>query len=133
MRQRLESQHQESKGVAREFTSLSDKQGASKIYKLVGPVLLAQDKSEAVMAVQARLEFIEKEMYVFIFRFSLDWAGLGDDQKSLTLLLVTSPPWVTRLNVELLFELTGPRVVGGRRKKEKPPFFLQVWCVLAKC
>lgn len=73
-RQKLESQHQENKGVAREFTSLSDKQGAGKIYKLVGPVLLAQDKSEAVMAVQARLEFIEKEMYAFFF-FFLDWIG----------------------------------------------------------
>lgn len=36
------------------------------IYKLVGPVLLKQDKNEAVMAVDGRLEFIEKEMYVFI-------------------------------------------------------------------
>lgn len=76
-RQKLESQHQENKGVAREFTSLSDKQGAGKIYKLVGPVLLAQDKSEAVMAVQARLDFIEKEMYVnffpSLFLFGPDW------------------------------------------------------------
>jgi prefoldin beta subunit len=34
----------------------------SNIYKLVGPVLLKQDKSEAVLAVDGRLEFIEKEM-----------------------------------------------------------------------
>jgi len=32
------------------------------IYKLVGPVLLKQDKTEAVMAVDGRLEFIENEM-----------------------------------------------------------------------
>lgn len=32
------------------------------IYKQIGPVLLKQDKSEAVMAVNGRLEFIEKEM-----------------------------------------------------------------------
>jgi prefoldin beta subunit len=32
------------------------------IYKLVGPVLLKQEKSEAVMAVDGRLEFIENEM-----------------------------------------------------------------------
>lgn len=73
-RQKLESQHQENKGVAREFgsfPSLENKQqgggggGVGKIYKLVGPVLLAQDKSEAILAVQARLDFIEKEMYVF--------------------------------------------------------------------
>lgn len=37
----------------------------SKIYKIVGPVLLKQDKNEAVMAVNGRLEFIEKEMCVF--------------------------------------------------------------------
>lgn len=78
-RQKLESQHQENKGVAREFSLFSpenNKQqqrqqqgggaGAGKIYKLVGPVLLTQDKSEAILAVQARLEFIEKEMYVFL-------------------------------------------------------------------
>lgn len=34
------------------------------VYKLVGPVLLKQDKSEAVMAVDGRLEFIENEMYI---------------------------------------------------------------------
>jgi prefoldin beta subunit len=33
------------------------------IYKLVGPVLLKQDKTEAVMAVDGRLEFIENEMH----------------------------------------------------------------------
>lgn len=32
------------------------------IYKLVGPVLLKQEKTEAVMAVDGRLEFIENEM-----------------------------------------------------------------------
>jgi chaperonin cofactor prefoldin len=30
---------------------------------MVGPVLLKQDKTEAVMAVDARLDFIENEMY----------------------------------------------------------------------
>lgn len=61
--------------MAREFGSFSSSEnkqqggggggGVGKIYKLVGPVLLAQDKSEAILAVQARLDFIEKEMYVF--------------------------------------------------------------------
>jgi prefoldin beta subunit len=32
------------------------------IYKLVGPVLLKQDKTEAVLAVDGRLDFIDKEM-----------------------------------------------------------------------
>ncbi|KAH0559565.1 hypothetical protein GP486_003919 [Trichoglossum hirsutum] len=56
-RQKLEAQQQENKGVQKARQS-----GGAKIYKLVGPVLLKQDKTEAVMAVDARLEFIEKEM-----------------------------------------------------------------------
>lgn len=44
-----------------EFNQLDDE---SNIYKLVGPVLLKQEKSEALMAVNGRLEFIEKEMWV---------------------------------------------------------------------
>jgi prefoldin beta subunit len=35
----------------------------SNIYKLVGPVLLKQEKTEAVLAVDGRLEYIENEMY----------------------------------------------------------------------
>lgn len=46
-----------------EFTKLSEDAG---IYKLVGPVLLKQDRSEAVMAVDQRLEFIDKEMSVSV-------------------------------------------------------------------
>ncbi|PKX91967.1 tubulin-binding prefolding complex subunit YKE2 [Aspergillus novofumigatus IBT 16806] len=58
-RQKLESQQQENKGVQGEFDKLDED---SKIYKIVGPVLLKQDKNEAVMAVNGRLEFIEKEI-----------------------------------------------------------------------
>lgn len=65
-RQKLESQQQENESVQEEFNSLDDE---SNIYKLVGPVLLKQDKTEALMAVNGRLEFIEKEMYV-MFRVS---------------------------------------------------------------
>lgn len=36
----------------------------AKIYKLVGPVLLKQDRAEAVMNVDKRLEFIQSEMCV---------------------------------------------------------------------
>ena len=60
-RQKLESQQQENQGVQSEFASLDED---SNIYKLIGPVLLKQDKNEAIMAVNGRLEFIEKEMYV---------------------------------------------------------------------
>ncbi|OBT46222.1 hypothetical protein VE00_02353 [Pseudogymnoascus sp. WSF 3629] len=58
-RQKLESQQQENKGVKREFDSLAEE---ANIYKLVGPVLLKQEKTEAVMAVDGRLEFIDNEI-----------------------------------------------------------------------
>ncbi|MCJ1375884.1 hypothetical protein MMC20_007122 [Loxospora ochrophaea] len=58
-RQKLESQQQENKGVQKEFAKLAED---ANIYKLVGPVLLKQDRSEAVLAVEGRLEFIEKEI-----------------------------------------------------------------------
>lgn len=96
--------------MAREFSFFSSENkqqggGAGKIYKLVGPVLLAQDKSEAIMAVKARLEFIEKEMYVLLFRsfpflflHNDDGDDDDDDQKGLTLLLYLFPnlPWLPR-------------------------------------
>lgn len=47
--------------MRKEFNTLSDD---STIYKLIGPVLLKQEKTEAESAVDGRLEFIEKEMYV---------------------------------------------------------------------
>lgn len=42
-----------------EFDMLDDD---ATIYKQIGPVLLKQDKTEAVMAVNGRLDFIDKEM-----------------------------------------------------------------------
>lgn len=63
----------------KEFASLDDD---SNIYKLVGPVLLKQEKSEAVMAVDGRLEFIEKEMFVPLFPLTdLFWGLLTWDRK----------------------------------------------------
>ena len=44
-----------------EFDSLPP---SAPIYKLIGPVLLRHDRSEAVLTVNGRVEFIEKEMYV---------------------------------------------------------------------
>ncbi|CEP24046.1 unnamed protein product [Cyberlindnera jadinii] len=60
-RQQLETQFQENDIVRKEFESLDDD---AKIYKLTGPVLLPQDKAEAEMNVDKRIEFIKKEMYV---------------------------------------------------------------------
>lgn len=58
-RQKLEAQQQENKAVQKEFNSLAEDAG---IYKLVGPVLLKQDKTEATSAVDGRLDFIGKEI-----------------------------------------------------------------------
>lgn len=77
-RQKLESQQQENKSVQKvllispkapimwaeylffqEFGTLADD---ANIYKLVGPVLLKQDTSEAKSTVDGRLDYIEKEM-----------------------------------------------------------------------
>jgi len=44
--------------VQKEFSKLAKD---ANIYKLVGPVLLKQDRSEAILAVDGRLEYIEKE------------------------------------------------------------------------
>ncbi|KAF1810585.1 putative prefoldin subunit 6 [Eremomyces bilateralis CBS 781.70] len=58
-RQKLESQQQENQSVKKEFELLS---GTANIYKMIGPVLMKQEKSEATMSVNGRLEFIEKEI-----------------------------------------------------------------------
>ncbi|KAK9464059.1 Prefoldin [Lipomyces oligophaga] len=58
-RQKLESQLQESLIVQKEFDILDQD---SKIYKLIGPVLVPQDRQEAVMNVDKRLEFIQSEI-----------------------------------------------------------------------
>ncbi|KAK3902503.1 Prefoldin [Staphylotrichum tortipilum] len=58
-RQKLEAQKQENLGVQKEFKNLKD---TETIYKLIGPVLLKQDRSDAESTVNGRLEFIDKEM-----------------------------------------------------------------------
>lgn len=58
-RQTLESQSAENLAVQKEFKALSDD---ANIYKLVGPILLKQDKVEATSSVDGRLEFIGKEI-----------------------------------------------------------------------
>jgi prefoldin beta subunit len=45
--------------VQNEFASLAEDAG---IYRLVGPVLLKQEKTEAVSTVDGRLDFIGKEI-----------------------------------------------------------------------
>lgn len=57
--QKLESQRQENKSVKAEFENLDED---SKVYKLVGPVLVKQEKVEAQSTVDGRLKFIEGQM-----------------------------------------------------------------------
>ncbi|KAF3349875.1 hypothetical protein VdG1_09002 [Verticillium dahliae VDG1] len=59
-RQKLEAQKQENLGVQQEFDGLKE---GERIYKLVGPILLQQDKFEAEGTVKGRLDFIDKEMH----------------------------------------------------------------------
>ncbi|KAK4154095.1 Prefoldin subunit 6 [Chaetomidium leptoderma] len=58
-RQKLEAQKQENLGVQKEFAKLKD---SETIYKLIGPVLLKQERPDAESTVNGRLEFIEKEI-----------------------------------------------------------------------
>ncbi|CAG8634871.1 490_t:CDS:2 [Paraglomus brasilianum] len=58
-RQRLDSQLQENEIVQKEFKLLKED---ANIYKLIGPVLVKQDKSEAVSNVDKRLEYIRSEI-----------------------------------------------------------------------
>lgn len=58
-RTKLETQYQENKIVKEEFETLSSD---SNVYKLMGPVLLKQDKEEAEDNVNKRLEFITSEI-----------------------------------------------------------------------
>ncbi|KAL1650114.1 Prefoldin subunit 6 [Didymella pomorum] len=75
-RQKLESQQQENTTVKKEFDLLDDE---ATIYKQIGPVLLKQDKTEAFMSVNGRLEFIDKE----IRRFETQIKGIQDKSEKL--------------------------------------------------
>ncbi|CEI95249.1 hypothetical protein G6F70_008992 [Rhizopus microsporus] len=58
-RQRLESQQQENELVNKEFEHLDNE---SNIYKLIGPVLVKQERAEAVTNVKNRLNLISSEI-----------------------------------------------------------------------
>ncbi|KAI8976445.1 Prefoldin [Pilobolus umbonatus] len=59
LRQRLESQQQENEVVNNEFKHL---ESDSNIYKLIGPVLVKQTRSEAESNVKERLDLIKGEI-----------------------------------------------------------------------
>ncbi|KAI9302322.1 Prefoldin [Cunninghamella echinulata] len=58
-RQRLDSQQQENEQVSKEFEKLDEE---ANIYKLIGPVLVKQDKPEATSNVKNRLDLISSEI-----------------------------------------------------------------------
>ncbi|KAJ2485088.1 Prefoldin subunit 6 [Coemansia sp. RSA 2052] len=58
-RQKLDSQLQENSLVSDEFKLLDD---GARVYKMVGPVLVPQEKAEAAANVDKRLEYITDEL-----------------------------------------------------------------------
>ncbi|GAA5975471.1 hypothetical protein JCM10908_005171 [Rhodotorula pacifica] len=58
-RQLLDAQKTENEGVKKELASLTEQ---NKVYKLVGPVLMKQEQSEAKHNVDKRLEWINDEI-----------------------------------------------------------------------
>ncbi|KAJ1663046.1 Prefoldin subunit 6 [Coemansia sp. RSA 1813] len=74
-RQKLESQLQENELVDKEFKILKDD---ARVYKMIGPVLVLQDKPEATANVEKRIEFIRSEMGRVEKRIEL----LGKDQEA---------------------------------------------------
>ncbi|KAJ3332947.1 hypothetical protein HDU76_012516 [Blyttiomyces sp. JEL0837] len=58
-RSTLESQLKENEMVKKEFDNMK---GDGKVYKLIGPILVPQDKGEANANVKKRIEFISGEI-----------------------------------------------------------------------
>ncbi|KAI0337263.1 Prefoldin beta-like protein [Trametopsis cervina] len=58
-RQKLDAQLQENEAVKKEFASLSPN---NVVYKMIGPVLVPQDQTEAKGNVDKRLEFIQSDI-----------------------------------------------------------------------
>lgn len=61
-RQRLEAQQEENRAVQREFATLDQQDQSNNVYKLMGPVLVKQERDEAKRTVDGRLEYIDKEI-----------------------------------------------------------------------
>ncbi|ODV90271.1 hypothetical protein CANCADRAFT_31285 [Tortispora caseinolytica NRRL Y-17796] len=58
VRQQLEAQYQENKILNEEFQNLKPE---TKIYRLIGPVMVPQDFDESTINVKNRIDFIEGE------------------------------------------------------------------------
>ncbi|KAJ1838350.1 Prefoldin subunit 6, partial [Coemansia sp. RSA 2703] len=58
-RQKLDSQLQENELVDQEFKNMDDQ---ARVYKMIGPVLVLQEKTEAEANVEKRLEYIRGEI-----------------------------------------------------------------------
>lgn len=61
-RQQLDSQLSENQQVKEEFARLKEGEEGDVIYKLMGGVLMKQEKEEAKSNVDKRIEFIQAEM-----------------------------------------------------------------------
>ncbi|KAI0693407.1 prefoldin subunit 6 [Cytidiella melzeri] len=92
-RQRLDAQFQENELVKKEFASLSPN---NTVYKMIGPVLVPQDQTEAKSNVDKRLEFIKSD----IKRVEAQLKDLGDQSEKKKLELVDAQTSIQQLQQE---------------------------------
>ncbi|KDQ18135.1 hypothetical protein BOTBODRAFT_104922 [Botryobasidium botryosum FD-172 SS1] len=78
IRQRLDAQLSENEQVHKEFTGLGPN---NQVYKLIGPILVKQDQSEARANVEKRIEFIKGEIKRVETQLS-DLTKKSEDKKS---------------------------------------------------
>lgn len=63
-RQRVLANIEENERVLEEMNALGDDEDSEVIYKLIGPVLVAQDRAEAKNNVEKRLDYFKQERFV---------------------------------------------------------------------
>ena len=98
--------------TVQEFDILDDE---ANIYKQIGPVLLKQDKTEALMSVNGRLEFIEKE----IKRIEAQIKGIQEKSEKLKV-EVGYPLWYCESNgTDIPFRLSRYKTPHNSSSKHK--------------
>jgi len=100
-RQRLDAQLSENELVKKEFAQLT---ADNVVYKLIGPVLVKQDQSEAKSNVEKRLDFIQSE----ITRIEALLAELGDKAEKTKLAIVGM-----RTELQQKGGLDAPQIAAG--------------------
>lgn len=88
-RQKLETQLQESRIVHKEFQQLASD---AKVFKMIGPVLVPQEKPEAQANVEKRLEFIESRVKPVEERLKALQESLQKKQQELQQAMIKEAP-----------------------------------------